>query len=65
MTFGDQGNFIAGYYTSNTNLQVGAINDLKNNAASIGGNVIFVVANTAGLDKVIQTSITSTANVFA
>ncbi|QWE09985.1 DUF4156 domain-containing protein [Polynucleobacter sp. es-EL-1] len=27
---GGQGNFFTGYYTSNANLQAGALNDLKN-----------------------------------
>ena len=62
---GGQGNFITGYYTSNANLQTGAINDLKNQAAAIGGNAILILANTAGLYQGTQTSVTSTANVFA
>lgn len=62
---GGQGNFITGYYTSNANLQAGAINDLKNQAAAIGGNAILILANTAGLYQGTQTSVTSTANVFS
>ena len=33
---GGQGNFFTGQYTSNANLQAGAINDLKNQAAAMG-----------------------------
>ena len=61
---GGQGNFFTGQYTSNANLQAGAINDLKNQAAAMGGNAVFLVANTTGLDKGTQTSVTSTGNVF-
>ena len=61
---GGQGNFLTGPYTSNSTLQAGAINDLKNQAAAMGGNAIFVLANTAGLDKGTQVSVTSTGNVF-
>ena len=61
---GGQGNFFTGQYTSNANLQAGAINDLKNQAAAMGGNAVFLLANTTGLDKGTQTSVTSTGNVF-
>lgn len=61
---GGQGNFITGYYTSNSNLQAGSINDLKNKAARMGGNAIHVLANTTGLDQGTQTSVTSTGNVY-
>lgn len=30
----------------------------------MGGNAVFVLANTAGLDKGTQTSVTSTGNVY-
>jgi hypothetical protein len=61
---GGQGNFISGYYTSNANLQTGAINDLRNQATSMGGNAIYFLANTTGLYSGTQTSVTSTGNVF-
>ena len=61
---GGQGNFFTGQYTSNANLQAGAINDLKNQAAAMGGNAVFLLASTTGLDKGTQTSVTSTGNVF-
>lgn len=61
---GGQGNFITGPYTTNSNLQAGAINDLKNQAAAMGGNAVFVLTSSAGLDGGTQTSFTSTGNVF-
>jgi hypothetical protein len=61
---GGQGNFITGYYTSNANLQAGSINDLKNQAAGMGGNAIHILSNTTGLDQGTQTSVTSTGNVY-
>jgi hypothetical protein len=39
---GSQGNFITGNYTSNKNLMIGARNDLRNQAASMGGNLVHV-----------------------
>lgn len=39
---GSQGNWATGGYTSNKNLIVGARNDLRNQAASMGGNVVYV-----------------------
>ncbi|MFM8339926.1 MAG: DUF4156 domain-containing protein [Fluviibacter sp.] len=61
---GGQGNFFTGQYTSNANLQTGALNDLKNQAAAMGGNAVYVLANNTGLDKGTQTSVTSTGNVY-
>ncbi len=45
---GSQGNFFTGKYTSNENLEVGARNDMKNKAVTMGGNVIVMIANRAG-----------------
>jgi hypothetical protein len=39
---GSQGNFITGNYTSNKNLMIGARNDLRNQAAGMGGNLVHV-----------------------
>lgn len=61
---GGQGNFFTGQYTSNANLQTGALNDLKNQAAAMGGNAVYVLANNTGLDKGTQTSVISTGNVY-
>jgi hypothetical protein len=45
---GNQGGSFAGKYTSNTNLETGARNDMKNKASDLGGNVIVMLANRAG-----------------
>src|SRR4051812_23500838 len=37
---GSQGNFFTGNYTSNKNLMIGARNDLRNQAANLGGNLV-------------------------
>jgi Domain of unknown function (DUF4156) len=39
---GSQGNWITGDYTSNENLLIGARNDLRNRAAKMGGNYVWV-----------------------
>ncbi len=39
---GSQGNWITGDYTSNKNLLIGARNDLRNRAAEMGGNFVWV-----------------------
>jgi len=39
---GSQGNWFTGDYTSNKNLLIGARNDLRNKAAEIGGNYVWV-----------------------
>lgn len=39
---GSQGNFWTGDYTSNKNLMEGARNDLRNKAATLGGNYVWV-----------------------
>jgi hypothetical protein len=41
-TIGSQGNFFTGDYTSNKNLMIGARNDLRNQAANMGGNLVHV-----------------------
>lgn len=46
---GNQGNFFTGAYTSNANLETGARNDLKNKAVDMGGNVIVMMTNRAGV----------------
>ena len=45
---GNQGNFFSGPYTSNENLETGARNSLKNKAAALGGDVIFMLTQRAG-----------------
>lgn len=45
---GNQGNFFTGAWTSNKNLEQGAMNDMKNEAAKLGANYIQLVTNRAG-----------------
>lgn len=66
---GSQGDMITGAYTSNENLETGALNDLRNKAAEMGGNVIFIVSQRAGQTTDEggagrQTNVTMTANVY-
>lgn len=46
---GNQGNFFTGGYTSNRNLEEGAMNDLKNKASKLGANYIQLITNRAGV----------------
>lgn len=46
---GNQGNFFTGAYTSNRNLEEGAMNDMRNKAAKLGANYIQLVTNRAGV----------------
>ncbi len=41
-TAGSQGGYLIGDYTSDKNLMVGARNDLRNNAAAMGGNYVWL-----------------------
>lgn len=45
---GNQGNFFTGDWTSNKNLEEGAMNDLKNKASRLGANYIQIITNRAG-----------------
>lgn len=45
---GNQGNFFTGGWTSNKNLETGARNELKNEAAKLGGNVVVLLTNRSG-----------------
>lgn len=45
---GNQGNFFTGGWTSNKNLEVGAMNDMKNEAGKLGANYVQVITNRAG-----------------
>ena len=45
---GSQGDAITGAYTSNSDLETGALNDLRNKAAELGGNVIFILTQRSG-----------------
>lgn len=46
---GNQGNFFTGAYTSNKNLEEGAMNDMRNKAANMGGNYVQLLSNRAGV----------------
>ena len=39
---GAQGNWFTGPYTSNKNLHDGAVNDLRNQAGKMGGNLVWI-----------------------
>lgn len=43
-----QGNFFTGSFTSNNNLQEGAYNKVRNEAAEMGGNYIQLISSQAG-----------------
>lgn len=45
---GDQGGWLTGGLTSNANLETGALNDLKNKAAKMGGNLVLIITDRAG-----------------
>ncbi|KAF0210214.1 MAG: cytochrome c type bioproteinis protein, partial [Ignavibacteria bacterium] len=45
---GDQGDWLTGAFTSNSSLETGALNDLKNKAAKMGGNLVCILTNRAG-----------------
>jgi hypothetical protein len=69
---GSQGNFFTGSYTSNANLETGARNDLKNKAAAMGGNVVYILTQRAGQTASYghgsggseQTNVTLSGNVY-
>ena len=46
---GNQGNFFTGGFTSNQNLEQGALNDIKNKAAALGANYVQTISNRAGV----------------
>lgn len=65
---GSQGDFLRGSVTSNADLETGARNDLKNKAAAIGGNVVYLLTHRAGQtgskDRLEQTNVTLSGNVY-
>ncbi len=46
---GNQGNFFTGEWTSNKNLEQGAMHDIKNKAANLGANYIHLINSRAGV----------------
>jgi hypothetical protein len=66
---GSQGSALTGGLTSNENMETGALNDLRNKAAELGGNLILILTQragqTTGKDGAgTQTNVTMTANVY-
>ncbi|MES2614226.1 MAG: DUF4156 domain-containing protein [Bdellovibrionota bacterium] len=69
---GNQGNSFTGSWTSNSNLETGARNDMKNKANAMHGNVIVMLTNRAGVTGSMnngsggseQTNVTYTGTVF-
>jgi hypothetical protein len=63
---GSQGNWFTGDITSNSNLVVGARNDLRNKAYKIGGNLIQVqdMKNTNAWGSLGTTNTTAIGKVF-
>jgi hypothetical protein len=47
--FGHQGNAFSGGFTSNRNLEVGAMNDLKNEALKLHANYVQIITSRAGI----------------
>lgn len=45
---GNQGNFFTGDFTSNANLETGARNEMKNEAAKLGANTVQLLTSRAG-----------------
>ena len=46
---GNQGNYFTGGWTSNANLEEGAMNDLKNKANNLGANYVQIITSRAGI----------------
>lgn len=65
---GSQGNVISGRYTSVVALETGALNELRNKAHDMGGNVVFLITKQAGYSGrgylTRQTSVTATGSVY-
>ena len=70
---GNQGNFFTGGFTSNKNLEQGARNDLRNQAAAMGANYVQIVTtrggNTGsynqGFGSAEQTNVTYAGNAYS
>lgn len=69
---GNQGNFFTGMYTSNENLEVGSMNDLRNKAADQGANYVQLISDRAGVTgsgggggySSAQTNVTNLGNAY-
>ncbi len=71
---GNQGDFFTGQFTSNANLETGARNDIKNKAKAMGGNVVYLLTQRAGVTAnydsehgggSAQTNVTMGGNVYS
>lgn len=74
---GNQGNFFTGNWTSNRNLEEGAMNSLKNEAGKMGANYVQLITNRAGVTGSVhgsdgyisggsaQTNVTDLGNAYA
>lgn len=70
---GNQGNFFTGAWTSNKNLEVGAMNDLKNQASKMGANYVQLITSRAGVTgsgngyggSMEQTNVTNLGNAYS
>lgn len=69
---GNQGNVFTGPWTSNKNLEQGAINDMKNQASQLGANYVQIITSRAGKTgsfhrsggSMEQTNVTYTGNAY-
>lgn len=72
---GNQGNEFTGSVTSNQNMAIGAMNDLRNKTAALGGNYVQLLTNQAsvtgsggGFDdlggSIQQTNVTDIGNAY-
>ncbi|OGT07869.1 MAG: hypothetical protein A2X78_04160 [Gammaproteobacteria bacterium GWE2_37_16] len=46
---GDQGNFFTGGFTSNKNMEVGALNSIRSQAAALGANYVEMITDRAAM----------------
>ncbi len=70
---GNQGDFFTGGFTSNAALETGARNDIKNKAALLGGDTIYILTQRSGQTgsyngeyggRTQQTNVTLSGNVY-
>lgn len=63
---GSQGNWVTGDFTSNENLVIGARNELRNKAYSLGGNIVYLqdMKNTNAWGSLGTTNTTAVGKVY-
>lgn len=64
-----QGNAFTGPWTSNTNMEQGALNELRNEAAALGGDTVVLITQRAGVTgggwgNQTQTNVVMTGSVY-